>query len=304
MKQKKNLPVPLVALNNLTKWYPGIWDKVDPKNINTAKEYCDNSDYDKLSQSMYLVSAMSRWRVSKHIFEVDQELCEIFMNTDKLDADIPNEIVTRLVYDTFYVKLPDKYITVRNVNNENLNISIDGFFYNVIGNSIIIVIMYTSGHTQSLGFDLQPGKTLRECIENNLKANEDVYKTINFMLQIVLYLCADNADIEENPVQKTIYKKSDKIKDNYSELRRWDVGFRYGQAIRKSKAKQKAADTVQDNREGSHSRKRTHVRRGHYHHYWTGSEKAGNRKLVLKWTSPVVINAEYENTVTIHKVSV
>lgn len=33
-----------------------------------------------------------------------------------------------------------------------------------------------------------------------------------------------------------------------------------------------------------------HVRRAHWHRFWTGSEKSGNRKLVSKWVAPCVVN--------------
>ena len=299
MKRNKYYPKPLTAIENLTYNYPDIWSKVDASDINTSKEFCMENN---IPESLYIIASLAKWRMSKQIFEMDAELCDILMATDKIEDEIPSEIVERLIYDCFYVKLPDKYIpvsTIRNASGEYTGYVIDGFFYQVIGKSIIIVVMFTSGHTQSLGFDLYEGLSLKESIDRHMEVSSDVYKLINFFIQIVLYLCADNADIKENDAQKQIYKAPvKKIKDSYSEMRKWDVGFRYGKAIKRTRQTERKAVP----HEGSHARKRTHVRRGHYHHFWRGS-KDGERQLILKWISPVVVNADYENVATIRRVS-
>ncbi len=112
------------------------------------------------------------------------------------------------------------------------------------------------------------------------------------------YLSLSKTD-KENDAQKQIYKPPvKKIKDSYSEMRKWDVGFRYGKAIKRTRQTERKAVP----HEGSHARKRTHVRKGHYHHFWRGS-KDGERELILKWISPVVVNADYENVATIRRVS-
>lgn len=40
------------------------------------------------------------------------------------------------------------------------------------------------------------------------------------------------------------------------------------------------------------SPKRCHVRRSHWHHYWTGSSKDGTRKMELRWISAMTIHKE------------
>ncbi|WP_295617345.1 hypothetical protein [uncultured Intestinimonas sp.] len=48
--------------------------------------------------------------------------------------------------------------------------------------------------------------------------------------------------------------------------------------------------------------KRSHTRRGHWHHYWTGP-RDGERALILKWTAPTVIHPEdREDNVTLYPV--
>lgn len=43
------------------------------------------------------------------------------------------------------------------------------------------------------------------------------------------------------------------------------------------------------------SKKTPHVRRAHWHHFWIGSEKAGNRKLVIRWLPPIAIGSRVQD---------
>lgn len=316
-KKKKEYPLPLTILEYITK-YPDIWEKVFPSvYFNTGySRYCRDNGKEEL---MHLAYTLRKWRQCKQIFEFDSELCDILFASDKINEEVPIEVINRLLYDCFYVKLPDHFIRITPFESD-LGMehgrfdNIDGFFYYVEGISVIIVLLFSTGHSSSFSFDIYEGASLKECVDKYWKASSDAYKLISFVIQCVLYLCADNADIRENPIQKEIYKppasnKPKEIKDKYSELRKWDVGFRYGSAIKKVKQQEKLknqseeqSDTPSEHHKGSNARKRTHVRRGHYHHFWRGSKQDGTRELVLKWLSPVVINAEFENIVTIRKV--
>lgn len=111
-------------------------------------------------------------------------------------------------------------------------------------------------------------------------------------LQLVLYICADNADISENIQQKQITRKpttETEPKDILREVRKWDVGYRIGSIIRKSTNEVQIQEQEVDKKHKS-SPKRPHVRKGHFHHYWVGSKSDNSRVLVLKWVAPMFIN--------------
>ena len=57
------------------------------------------------------------------------------------------------------------------------------------------------------------------------------------MLQLVLYVCAENADIQNaDPERKTVKPKTIRdIKDKYREISRWDVGNNVIKRIRNQK---------------------------------------------------------------------
>ena len=308
-KRKTKKPIPLTAIENLKYNFPDIENC--EQDFTSVYNFCVRHEIPK---STLVVHTMLKWKKTKQIFEIDKELCSLLMDVDKLDEAMPSEVFDRLIYDCFYVKLPDNFLVQRNggFDNEDIyskSVAIDGFYYTVNGTSVIIGIMYETLHMQTIGFDFDKEKTLRECMDAHLKCSNDVYKVINFFIQIVLYLCADNADIQENYIHKEMYKPpkpNEKPQDTVREVRKWEVGYRYGAAIKKERQAERnrtyKTTTEAGSREGSHARKRTHIRRGHYHHFWSGSEKDGTKKLTLKWVSPIVINAEYENVTTIRKV--
>ncbi|WP_236904089.1 hypothetical protein [Comamonas serinivorans] len=75
-------------------------------------------------------------------------------------------------------------------------------------------------------------------------------------------------------------------------VRMWDVGVRMGAALR---AAYQAAETDQG---GTHAGPRGHVRRAHWHGYWSGpmKDKDGQdiprerRKFDLRWQPPIAVN--------------
>ena len=102
-----------------------------------------------------------------------------------------------------------------------------------------------------------------------------------------------------------ITKRGKTIKDKYSEIRKWNVGFRTGKAIRQYK--EKLNTITEESSDSTHASPRPHMRRGHWHHFWTGSKSdETNRKLILKWLTPMMISVDTEdineNPVVIHEV--
>ena len=119
---------------------------------------------------------------------------------------------------------------------------------------------------------------------------------------MILYILAQNAEITPSSEQSFITKRGKTVKDKYSEIRKWDVGIRVGAAIRQQKAKEQSRK--KEYKESEHQSPRPHMRRGHLHHFWTGPKaQPEERKLILKWLSPMAIAANPEDMpITFHEV--
>ena len=109
----------------------------------------------------------------------------------------------------------------------------------------------------------------------------------------VAYLCSKNADIVPS------YKPQPNLPRNNAKRRSnatWhDVGYHVGAQLRAYEHSRRSQAN------GGHGSVRPHMRRAHWHHFWTGP-RDGERELVLKWLSPTMVNAGKTESATLHKV--
>lgn len=282
----------------------------------TNKGYPENM----VLMDMFILTAVASWRMYKQIYSFDSEMEKLLSEQETLELVIPVEVLNNLPYPCIYI----------DVNSKE---GIDGFFvyfrssfstsnqkFKPVLELFFIVIKEESKFTP-LSIRLEEGKTLKESIKETINlreknAEEDIsiisnavfkesLKLLPFFMQLVLYICAENKEIEENPVQKKITKKpSDKkyIKDKFREVQKWDLGTQTGMVIRKiqkrnSSKPDKEADVNEDYIPKEGAAKRPHSRRGHWHHFWTGKRNTEERKLVLRWVAPTFIHKEVETEI-------
>jgi hypothetical protein len=130
-------------------------------------------------------------------------------------------------------------------------------------------------------------------------------------INLLLYLCSTNAEMRQRdtgrlrPSKPTLTKTKDGMRMFPAEKpAAWDVGFRLGAAIRHAREQEQRKPG-----DGTHASPRAHIRRAHWHSFWTGPKAkvgmlAPDRKLVLKWLPPMAVNVEdeLETVPTIHPV--
>ena len=342
---KQDTYLPLKILKQLTTQYPKAWEQManfhhdnglnglpswpdwcyTPMSsaIAVATRGIDMDAYNNLPTDTLLnfitiaqvIFALAPWRLSKEVYVVDKDLKNLlFQQAGELD--IPDEILLQLPYPCFYVEIPDTYF-----RNEKIH----GFFvtleYDINNGDRELKPVFLTESGAAFSYSIHIGcKTIAESVEllneqsfectrgdkrlEELaqKGDEEVPETIDFLkkiFQVILYILAQNADITPDPEQATITKRGKTIKDKYSEIRKWDVGFRIGNELRKQKFVQS------DYQGGTHNSPRPHIRRGHWHHFWTGPKKdESQRKLILKWLSPmaIAVGDNEDSPVVIHKV--
>lgn len=108
------------------------------------------------------------------------------------------------------------------------------------------------------------------------------------LVSVLLYLCTESADVrgrdEAEPPTHT-RRRSPQYAAQSPAV--WDVGVRIGAALRR--AQQAAGESLG----GTHASPKPHVRRAHWHTYWTGPRD--NQEPQLKWLSPILVGAENED---------
>lgn len=134
-------------------------------------------------------------------------------------------------------------------------------------------------------------------------SNENFPDIWMFLIQALMYLASKEPDVEENPKTRKTYRKSDKVRDKFSEIQQWDVGVRYGTKIRKIKKEAGIEEAVSDDdlpiSVKTRKSPRPHSRCAHWQHYWTGP---GRTVLELKWIEPTFVGAASDITIVKHKV--
>jgi hypothetical protein len=108
----------------------------------------------------------------------------------------------------------------------------------------------------------------------------------------ILYLCSDQPDIRnrkrpaERPVRLSPAKKRKKLKVPRGQVI-WETGFTIGPRLREAERVRYVTDPDQP-----HNRVRPHIRKAHWHVYWTGK---GRTIPILKWVHPCFINLDPDN---------
>ena len=114
-------------------------------------------------------------------------------------------------------------------------------------------------------------------------------QSVTPLMNLVLYLCSINAEfrdhsgLREKPKQPpmTRTRKGPRMFPP-EQPTTWDVGWRLGAALRGT------LDAVRRaGKEGSHASPRPHIRRAHWHSYWTGPMAASERSIRVRWMPPV-----------------
>ena len=267
------------------------------------------------------IAALAPWRLSKEVFVMDPDL-ELLLYKQIDDLDIRPDILMHLPYPCFYVQTSALFYGAD---------KIEGFFvhleFDVNDGHRELRLLFVYEDRSVFGYPVYiDAKDIRSSIEQTLKqahqniAPDSPYQSIlpqssenlsaletllKESLQLILYLCAENVEISKNHEQDTFMRRSHSVvRDRYAEIRKWDVGVRIGQAVRRYKQTHIAIaeDNNEPRQQSGHASPRPHLRRGHWHNYWTGPLN-GERKLVLKWTAPTFIGISEEDTpVVIHPV--
>ena len=132
---------------------------------------------------------------------------------------------------------------------------------------------------------------------------------MRFTIQFLYFLHSKTEDIiphiEEEigaePLETGL--QTEKIK-TYKPIRKWDVGFHYGEKIRsvKRKCRLYGNNIINNYTGGDRNRPRAYVRKAHWHNYWCGSNET--RHLEPRWLEPIYCNGSVSDIImTINEVT-
>jgi hypothetical protein len=275
-----------------------------------------------------IIGALAAWRVTQGVYRFDRDVYDAVINTP-ITGDLPHDI---------FFNLPEWCIYIETPGLSFLEQPLAGFYayleYDTERNrkELRLILDYTTPDNEhpwlmSQVIHLGPW-SLMESAERAMKEAERATKSLLKtdtpfplnaaehmrnqyvpLISLLLYICSVNGEVgdgERQPTRPlpTKTKKGIRIFPP-GQATVWDVGVRMGAALRRAAARNADTDTATENDTPGKQRSspRSHVRRAHWHGYWTGHRKEG-QKFVLKWISPVLVGSgeEKEIPVTIRPV--
>lgn len=313
----KEACIPLELTNKMTeKYHP--WDYVEGmRTMNGDDVEWDTKCYipiaatlaitdfhmERTTEKVYdanIIAAIAPWRIYKQIYEFDPDMEKLLLSQGNDDLVIPIEVLSNIPYPSIYIRTKTRdydgfFVHFESdVNNGDLELR---FLLVDLDCSVFPISLHlVKNKTISEGLDLTMEAIRKNDEDHFFKDGNKLRKIydeeVPELIQLVLYICAQNSEIEEDPVQKKITQKPKSVKsvkDKYREIQKWDCGKTTGEIIRKIGNKKTYPQSNSMNI-CSGTSKRPHSRKAHWHHFWTGKIGTDERKLILKWMPPMFIH--------------
>lgn len=256
------------------------------------------------------LTTLIQWRLTRGLYEFDPELIEGFSESDL--SNLPIELLRRMPEYAPYIVLRGTW------QGQKLN----GAWVNYCvpqradkSPQLDVILHFGSDEVAKLTLDLT-STNLDECINDTLgnvasklknvegrtqillsDAKSDDIRLMALLLPYVFYLCAEEPDItgvvkKPQSVQKRRYKYMFTPPQTDNMLQ---VGFRLGGKIRMWR--QNWENERQSHPSGLGLPKAPHIRKAHWHLYWTGTGRTIPR---LKWIPALPVGVKDFDEIAVH----
>ena len=270
-----------------------------------------------------VIGALAAWRVTQGVYRFDPDVYQAVIDTP-ITGDLPHEVLFNLPEWCIYIETPGLKFFNRPTAGFFAHLEYDA---NDGRKELRLVIDQTKEGEhpvlRSNMLHLGPWPLL-ESVEKAMQEAERIAKDMigpkaptfspgvaehvhgdyASMVSLLLYICSVNGEIGDGD-RKPVRPRSKKTKKGLrmfppQQVSVWDVGIRMGATLRRAR---EYTPTGSPGTGGTKekSRPRSHVRRAHWHGYWTGP-RDGEQMFVLKWLSPILIGAVDDLPVTIRPI--
>ncbi len=308
MKEKISLPIKVTkkigsryqeTFNEIEKFLVSSKENSLPDYIvkKVSSKIQEKDDYDLINR----ICTVGTWRINKSIFSFDDDFANELIDSYDINDDFPFEVLSYLPYSAVYIDNKEKSFFAMYVSSTEHSSEIDSLIIyfpclSDADNSIRIPL-YKSSRNLVEAFNVDLRKRLYNNIPTNFSEEQffefnsqisnikkDYIHKCKMAIPLLMYICCANAEVVVDEEQEKIYEKPvGTPKDRQREIKKYNVGYRIGKFIKNNKTYETGVSSSVG------KKKSAHMRRGHYHHYWTG-KRNGKRTLILKWIAPSFIN--------------
>lgn len=248
------------------------------------------------------LAALGAWRPTQGLYRYDPELYEALTSTP-MGGDMPCDVLYRLPEWCVYVETPGLSFGSQALSGFFAHLECDAnsgghelrLLLDVCGGDLLSIPLHLGHWTLAEGlqhmvatakiFAPRAGVSLAgiDADAAHIAHNAD---TLRACVNFLLYLCSQDPDAQtpSGTLYGAGYPHPEKVKGGWrlfapDRPTLWAIGERLGAAIR-------AAKTTA--RGGTHGSPSPHIRRAHWHGYWSGALK-GERRFDLRWLPPIPV---------------
>ncbi len=249
------------------------------------------------------VAALAAWRATQGIYLYDATLLDALWSTS-VDGELPVDVITKLPEWCIYIptlvrtighlEIVGYFAHLEHDMNEGrmeLRLLLDCVSPDPILLPIPLHIWRDGGFPAAIRGAMEEAE-FQSRVRNaytpetraGLGAIERVAQGCEPLVSVLLYLCAENAEIAD-PKERDRAPGNDRLRrvrgrEVPAEGVAWQVGYRMGQALRDATARADGGDS------GGRGSVSPHVRRAHWHHYRTGKGRVNTE---IRWLSPILV---------------
>ncbi|WP_298441414.1 hypothetical protein [uncultured Ferrimonas sp.] len=314
--KKHSYQSPRSELNRLTRKFPAIWSIIEAEGLIHCDASCLVSsgtvdgiirsliDFDQIQPEPHLAeqyTALAAWRYTQGVYDFAPTLVQELIETP-ITGDIPTQVIERLPEWCVYIP----------VNNEKLNKltgkQLKGFFAHIdhrsdFGVKLLTLLLDFGSelvpyHVMLGDWDLHTG--IAKAYEHlsgrnhqladvtNIELGEVIPELVSALMSLTLYLCTEKPDIERFEPEATSQHRHHKLRTGMklqppSRPKVWPVGKTIAKQLKQVFSPRNCSKTGKS--------KKPHIRRAHWHGVWRGKRGTAERRFVLVWWGPTVINA-------------
>lgn len=246
------------------------------------------------------LAAIGTWRYSQGIYRVDPDLMPALAES-RVSGKLPSEVLFRLPEWSLYVETPCQKWQGDELHGFWAHLESDAntertelrFLFDCETDLIGLPLHigdWSIGEAVEKAFAEADKQARRAGLPSPAVASDvtDIAQDLNGLVSALLYLCSEEPEIDDTrePGMSPSYPKPKKTKKGWrlfspDKPRIWSVGARTGALLRNSSIAGEASGRSV----------RTHLRRAHWHGYWTGP-RSGERRFVYRWISPLIVGGQ------------